>query len=187
MLPIIELIQSEAFRGAVAPQLLNWEVRRMAEGQGGFDVMRAIAELIPGTQGFLGESSSTQGLGSLGAALGALIPGVQTGLGEGVPGLPAGAIAKTWHTGTARFYLLKDGRIAVQRKNGTWKVYRPKKHIVVPANPRIGTLLAADKRVDRLMRGISRRIPARQRRSPSRVNVTASDARAIAGLLSAGK
>lgn len=130
--------------------------------EGGFDLFEAIASLLPGTQGFLGEVPGETF--SLGGALANLIPGYQTALGEGVPGMTAGMIAKQWNTGTARFYLLKDGRIAVRKKSGVWRVYRPQKHIVVPRNPRIGTLLAADRRVDRLMRGISRRIPRRQRR-----------------------
>lgn len=69
--------------------------------------------------------------------------------------LPAGTtIVKTWHTGTAAFARLADGRIAVQRKDGTIKTYRPQKHIVIPRNPRVGTLIRADKRLDRLTKGL---------------------------------
>lgn len=78
-------------------------------------------------------------------------------LGGGPGGPPGLQVAYTWDTGTAIFYRLTDGRIAVQRKNGVWKFYRPQKHIVVPRNPRIGTLLRADRRIDRLMRGLARR------------------------------
>lgn len=161
----------------------------MADGQGGFDIMRFIAELLPGEQPFLGESRGATGpLAALGNAVGALIPGIQTHLGEGVPGLPAGAIAKSWHTGTAQFFLLTDGRIAAQRKNGTYKIYRPHKSIVVPRNPRIGTLIAADKRIDKLMKGLTRRLPANRKRSTrSRVNITDADVRALQRLLPAGR
>lgn len=77
--------------------------------------------------------------------------------GGGSGGPPGLQVAYTWDTGTAVFYRLTDGRIAVQRKNGIWKFYRPQKHIVVPRNPRIGTLLRADKRIDRLMTGLARK------------------------------
>ena len=78
-------------------------------------------------------------------------------LGGGPGGPPGLQVAYTWNTGTAVFYRLTDGRIAVQRKNGVWKFYRPQKHIVVPRNPRIGTLLRADRRIDRLMTGLARK------------------------------
>lgn len=156
---------------------------------GGFDWLRALAELLPGEQAWLGEQKGATGaLASFGNIIGAIMPGVQTGLGEGVPGFSAGQIAKSWNTGTAQFYMLVDGRIAAQRKNGTWKVYRPQKHIVVPRNPRIGTLISADKRIDSLMKGLTRRLPASKKRRPTgRVNITEGDARAVRGLLTAGR
>lgn len=162
----------------------------MAGNIGGFNIMRAIAELLPGEQPGMGETRGATGpLASIGNIIGALTPGIQTALGEGVPGMPAGAIAKSWHTGTAQFYMLTDGRIAAQRKNGTFKIYRPHKSIVVPRNPRIGTLIQADKRIDRLMTGLQRRLPANRKRrtTRSRVNITEADTRAIAGLLNSGR
>ncbi|GAI06736.1 unnamed protein product, partial [marine sediment metagenome] len=62
---------------------------------------------------------------------GGLVPFIPSG------GIPDEWVAYTWDTGTAVFYRLIDGRIAVQRKNGLWKVYRPKKHIVINTNPRM--------------------------------------------------
>lgn len=83
------------------------------------------------------------------------------GVPLGGPGLaepPAEMVAKEWSTGTAQFYQLIDGRIMVfSKKKNRWKVYRPAKHIVVPRNPRVGTLLRADKRTDRLMARIGKR------------------------------
>lgn len=67
---------------------------------------------------------------------------------------PGTTIVKTWHTGTAQFARLADGRMAVQRKDGTIKVWRPQKHIVIPRNPRVGTLIRADKRLQRLTTGL---------------------------------
>lgn len=74
------------------------------------------------------------------------------GVGGMLP--PGTTIVKTWNTGTAQFARLADGRIAVQRKDGTIKVYRPQKHIVIPRNPRVGTLIRADKRLNRLVVGL---------------------------------
>lgn len=83
-------------------------------------------------------------------------------MGPGLPvmdgRIPGDWIAYSWDTGTATFYRLIDGRIAVQRRNGIWKVYRPQKHIVVPRNPRIGTLIRADKRVGRMLNSLKKRI-----------------------------
>ena len=74
------------------------------------------------------------------------------GVGGMLP--PGTTIVKTWNTGTAQFARLADGRMAVQRKDGTIKVYRPQKHIVIPRNPRVGTLIGADKRLNRLVVGL---------------------------------
>ncbi|GAI21466.1 unnamed protein product, partial [marine sediment metagenome] len=88
-----------------------------------------------------------------------LIPGTNIPLGG--PFLaepPAAMIAKEWNTGTAQFYQLIDGRIAVySKKKKTWKAYRPAKHIVVSRNPRMGTLLRASSRIDKLWAGISKK------------------------------
>ena len=82
--------------------------------------------------------------------------GKPTGLLPGVGGsLPSkDTVVKVWTTGTANFARLLDGRIAVQKKDGTIKTYRPQKHIVIPRNPRVGTLIRADKRLERLTKGL---------------------------------
>jgi hypothetical protein len=41
-------------------------------------------------------------------------------------------IAYTWNTGTALFARLTDGRIAVQKADGTIKTYRPYHPVVIP-------------------------------------------------------
>lgn len=97
----------------------------------------------------------------------AMHPGTGRSLGRlpGVGGqLPAGTtIVKTWNTGTAQFARLADGRIAVQRKDGTIKTYRPQKHIVIPRNPRVGTLIRADKRLERLVKGLRKVVKSGKR------------------------
>lgn len=62
-------------------------------------------------------------------------------------------IVKTWQTfpGGPVFTMFSNGKIAVRRKNGTLKVYRPARNIVISRNPRVGTLLRADSRMDSLI------------------------------------
>jgi len=83
-----------------------------------------------------------------GKPTGGLLPGV----GGALPSKDT--VVKVWTTGTANFARLLDGRIAVQKKDGTIKTYRPQKHIVIPRNPRVGTLIRADKRLERLTKGL---------------------------------
>jgi len=78
--------------------------------------------------------------------------GLLPGVGGALPSKDT--VVKVWTTGTANFARLLDGRIAVQRKDGTIKTYRPQKHIVIPRNPRVGTLIRADKRLERLTKGL---------------------------------
>lgn len=91
---------------------------------------------------------------------GQLVPPPGTGKGRlpGIGGmLPSkDTVVKVWTTGTANFARLLDGRIAVQKKDGTIKTYRPQKHIVIPRNPRVGTLIRADKRLKRLTKGLKK-------------------------------
>lgn len=88
-----------------------------------------------------------------------VIPGTDITLGG--PGLEepsANMVVKEWSTGTAQFYMLTDGRIAVYSKKAKrWKAYRPARHIVVSKNPRMGTLLAASRRIDKLWSGINKK------------------------------
>jgi len=83
------------------------------------------------------------------------------GVGGALP--PGTTVVKTWNTGTAQFARLADGRIAVQRKDGTIKVWRPQKHIVIPRNPRVGTLIRADKRLERLVKGLRKVVKSGKR------------------------
>lgn len=60
------------------------------------------------------------------------------------PGFPTGGIpyrgrvytmqevAKSWLAGDWPFFLLSDGLIATPTASGTWRVYRPKRNIVIP-------------------------------------------------------
>ena len=78
-------------------------------------------------------------------------------LGKGYPEAFGGiGVAYSWSTGTAVFFRLMDGRIAVQKKNGVWKLYRPKKHIVLSTNPRLSQLRKFDRAYSRLNKMVSK-------------------------------
>lgn len=83
------------------------------------------------------------------------------GVGGQLP--PGATVVKVWTTGTANFARLADGRMAVQKKDGTIKTWRPQKHIVISRNPRVGTLIRADKRLDRLVKGLRKAVRSGKR------------------------
>ena len=85
--------------------------------------------------------------------------------GQEFPGGPF--VVKTWDTypgpgvtgGGAWpiFALLSDGRIVVSKPNGSWKVYRPKKNLVISSNPRLRDIRKLDrmhKRVTKMMKSM---------------------------------
>lgn len=95
------------------------------------------------------------------------------GFPDGSPAqLPNAVIVGQWTANGVRFYRLSDGKIAVQRKNGTWKVWRPKKPIVLYAGgaSNLKTFLRADSALDkqakRLKKALNRRAPTRKRSTP---------------------
>ena len=74
-----------------------------------------------------------------------------------------------WWTGTAMFLQLQNGSIAARRRDGQWRVYRPKKMIVVSNNPRVRTLDRANKKLKDLMAmlpGRTTRSSPKRRRAP---------------------
>jgi len=105
-----------------------------------------------GQQGFIGPVQAPQRSLAMPAAGTGRSMSRLPGVGGSLP--PGTTVVKVWNTGTAQFARLLDGRIAVQKKDGTIKVYRPQKHIVIPRNPRVGTLIRADKRLERLTKGL---------------------------------
>ena len=62
-------------------------------------------------------------------ALGGYLPGGMTPSQQDIYAMHGG-VAYSWNTGTATFSRLADGRIAVQKKNGLVKIYRPYKPLV---------------------------------------------------------
>jgi hypothetical protein len=70
------------------------------------------------------------------------VPGfLPGGGGNGAPGPPTGDDSATklvralyvggWHAGGWPFYRLADGRLAVRNRKGVWKIWRPKKPVVL--------------------------------------------------------
>lgn len=100
-----------------------------------------------------------------------LIPGFGLPDGGSMPtSVPGVMIIGSWNANGVRFYRLSDGKLAVQRKNGSWKVWRPKKPIVLYAGGagNLRTMMRAEKALDtqakKIRKFINKRAP--QRRSP---------------------
>lgn len=87
-------------------------------------------------------------------------PQAQLPFGQGVgqigKGYPSAGIAGSWSTNPANpeagwiFFRLVNGKIGTFTRKGIWKEWRPTKHIVVSRNPRMATLIAATKKIDKL-------------------------------------
>ena len=100
---------------------------------------------------------------------GAIIPtgppvDIQIGTHPDIPGVHLGAhIIGSWNTNPANpalgvtFYRLSDGKLAVKNKKGKWKVWRPKKPIVLYASgaSNLKTMLRADKALNKQAKAIA--------------------------------
>lgn len=133
-------------------------------------ILQALWAIIPGMQPGEVAGPSRSPWEAMMAALGEIIPGEQPFLGEirgAPPGIAPGAVVKTWSTRgvSVTFYKLSDGRIACQKKDGTWKIWRPAKHLVISRNPKVNALLRADKKIDKLMKALARRAGVSRRRA----------------------
>jgi len=145
---VIPPIPQPATLPAVAPAVLGATPALGALG--------GLAALGGGVYGLLqllglGEGGGLFGTNVLGGN-GGFIPGTMIPLGgPGLPEPPAGMVAKEWSTGTAQFYMLIDGRIAVySKKKRRWKVYRPEKMAVISKRlPSHRTLVRLKGKLDR--------------------------------------
>lgn len=102
------------------------------------------------------------------------IPLVPGGPDVGHPGIdPSHHAIGSWVANGVTFYRLADGRLAVQNLKGRWKVWKPKKPIVMYSDgaSSLKTFLRADRALDkqakRLAKALNRRAP-RSRRSQTR-------------------
>jgi len=90
-----------------------------------------------------------------------------------IPGVHLGAhVVGSWVANGVTFYRLSDGKLAVMNKHGRWKVWRPKKPIVIMPSGAINlrTLLRADKVLNRqakqLASMLNRRAPRARKAAP---------------------
>lgn len=90
--------------------------------------------------------------------------------------LPQTSVVGSWKAGTVTFYRLANGSIAVQRLNGTWRVFRYRKPIVLYSDGagNLRTFLRADAALDRQAKQLDKALRRRNggRRSPRRVPKT---------------
>ncbi len=114
-------------------------------------------------------------------------------LHQDIPGVHLGAhVIGSWNTNPANpsqgvtFYRLSDGKLAVQNKKGRWKVWRPKKPIVLFADGAkdLKTMLRADKALSKQAKGLAamlnRRAPKpRRTKEPQQPHVVAIDGKVL--------
>jgi len=98
-----------------------------------------------------------------------------------LPGHLGASIIGSWNTNPAdpskgqTFYRLADGKLAVQNKKGVWKVWKPKRPVVLYAGgvKNLKTLLKADailqKESKKLQRMLNRRAPQPRKRKQTEV------------------
>ena len=76
-----------------------------------------------------------------------------------------GTVVSSWEANGVTFYRLADGRLATQNKHGRWKVWRPKRPVVLhrtgPGARDLGTLLEADAVLQKGAKRIARMLRAR--------------------------
>lgn len=97
--------------------------------------------------------------------------GAQRGQGQAVPFTPGGlvptdSITHTWVANGVPFAQLADGRVMVRRKNGTIKIFRRPRPIVLGRNPGVRDLVRADKKIEALLKMVKKRMPARRTAPP---------------------
>jgi len=80
--------------------------------------------------------------------------------------VPTDSITHTWVANGVPFAQLADGRVMVRRKNGTIKTFRRPRPIVLGRNPGVRDLVRADKKIDRLLKLVKKRFPARRTAAP---------------------
>ncbi len=112
---------------------------------------------------------------------GAIVPWTKTPWPWDVAEPPAGMVKKRWETRVydnelgyikLNFYALTDGRIAMYHNyKKYWKMWRPKKHIVLSSDPRMSNLRKLDRVYKRTQKTLRKIAPAPRKTStqaPSR-------------------
>lgn len=73
--------------------------------------------------------------------------------------VPTDSITHTWIANGVPFAQLADGRVMVRRKNGTIKIFRRPRPIVLGRNPTVRQLVRADKKIDSVLKLVRKRMP----------------------------
>lgn len=99
----------------------------------------------------------------------AVIDGVAVG-GPGYKEPPPAMVAKQWHTKVEmkdgrdvmiQFYLLHDGRIMANNPyTGSWKIWRPKKSIVISSDPRISNIMKLERVYNKVIHRLAKKSKA---------------------------
>ena len=86
------------------------------------------------------------------------IPGTTNGVGDPVGAMVAAMTVSTWNANGVQFHRLSDGRLAVRNKHGVWKVWRPKKPIVLftTGNRDLQDVIRADRVIQKEGKKIAR-------------------------------
>ena len=162
----------------VRPTFLTWAASMIAGARIAFaslpSWLRAALTAIglTGVTIAIDESLEAGGLPSLpGSFIGGDGPQVDIQIGSNP--LQAVQVVGTWMANGVKFYRLADGKLAVQNKKGRWKVWRPKRPIVLYADgaSSLKTMLRADKALNKQAKKIAamlnRRAPRRKSGSTS--------------------
>ena len=96
-----------------------------------------------------------------------------TGVGDDLPAeVNPGTVTKRWMANGRPFVRLADGKVGTQKKDGTWKFWKPKKHIVLSSSGAysLADFLKADKalakQAKKLQGALNRRAPRRRTEKP---------------------
>jgi len=158
-----DVLQAGIGWGAIIPFLMGL----------GAKAIPIITKFWPQIAAFMGGATLSTVISQLGGGNGGngtgltTIPGTDISLGGPfAPEPPAAMIAKEWGgIGGSRFYLLTNGRIAVRKANGTWKLIRRVKMLHMKStNPRLGDVVKADRIIQRAVKVVRRRLPSARRK-----------------------
>jgi len=140
--------------GAALPALFGAAGAALPAVAGG-GLAAALAGLgIAGISGLLDGVDAGANMGLFGVDWGDIF-----GLGQGdIADITGQKVVQSWNTGTAKFYRTMDGKIHTFTKSGVLKSWRPAKHIVVSKNPRMRTMIRANNRLDKLMKGVAKAV-----------------------------
>jgi len=155
-LPVIYSAGALASRlpGVIRPQYLTWLASQVGGARLAFAALpwwlRQALQGMGITAGVIAVDAGLEagGLPSLPGDLPFVGPPQAPDIQIGPPSPMQGVqVVGTWVANGVKFYRLADGKLAVQNKRGRWKVWRPKRPIVLYADgaSNLKTMLRADK------------------------------------------